>query len=305
MDNILIVILGPTGVGKSDLSVEIARHFKCEIVSADSRQFYREMRIGTAVPSDYQLAAIKHHFVRSLSVKDYYSASIFERDVLKLLPSLFVRNKKVIMTGGSGMYVDAVCNGIDDIPDTDPSTREKFNNLYRIEGIAGLRSALKLLDPDYYASVDLRNHKRIIRALEICESTGRPYSSFLTKKKAERDFRIIRIGLKMERDELYERIDKRVDKMVADGLEEEARQLFDMRSFNALNCVGYREFFDYFESKISREKAIALIKRNSRRYAKRQMTWWARDKSITWFRPDQAGEIIKFIEERIGNLLTG
>ena len=196
MKNILIVLLGPTGVGKTDISIDIADRFNCEIISADSRQFFREMRIGTAVPSEHQLNTIKHHFIRFLSVEDYYSASLFERDVLDLLPRLFNRNNIVLMSGGSGMYIDAVCNGIDDIPDVDPIVREKYISIYKEEGIEGLRVALKLLDPEHYAKVDLKNHKRIIRALEICETTGRPYSSFLKKQKRERDFRIIKIGLR-------------------------------------------------------------------------------------------------------------
>jgi tRNA dimethylallyltransferase len=296
MNNFLIVLLGPTGVGKTDVSIAIARHLKCEIISADSRQFFREMKIGTAVPSEIHLAEIRHHFVRFMSVREYYSSSLFERDVIKTLPSLFKKRDIALLTGGSAMYIDAVCSGIDDIPDIDPALREKYSARYREEGIAGLRIALKLLDPDHYNNVDLKNPKRIIRALEICESTGKPYSSFLTKQKRERDFRIIKIGLDRPRHELYERIDRRVDSMVDEGLENEARELFELRHLNALNSVGYREFFDFFEGKITREKAIELIKRNSRRYAKRQMTWWARDKEIRWFNPEKDEEIIKYIE---------
>jgi tRNA dimethylallyltransferase len=296
MKNFLIVILGPTGVGKSDLSVEIASHFNTEIISADSRQFYREMTIGTAVPAENQLNRVKHHFTKFLSVKDYFSSSLFERAVLELLPSLFTKNRIVVMTGGSGMYIDAVCKGIDDIPDIDPAIREKYNEKYREEGIESLRRELKLLDPIYYARVDLKNHKRIIRALEIFESTGRRYSEFLTKKSADRDFCIIKIGLEREREDLYGRINTRVDDMVENGLENEARRLFDLRDLNPLKSVGYREFFDFFEGKISKEKAIELIKRNSRRYAKRQMTWWSRDREIVWFNPDKVLDIIYYIE---------
>ncbi|HZL77102.1 MAG TPA: tRNA (adenosine(37)-N6)-dimethylallyltransferase MiaA [Bacteroidales bacterium] len=299
MNNILIVLLGPTGVGKTDVSIYLARHFGSDIISADSRQFFREMKTGTAVPSDEQLAEIKHHFIRFMPVSDYYSSSLFERDVLKLLPELFSRNSVVLMTGGSAMYIDAVCGGIDDIPDVDQSVREKYNLKFKKEGIAGLRMALKLLDPEHYEVVDLKNPKRIIRALEICETTGRPYSSFLTKQKRERDFQIIKIGLERPRPELYDRINRRVDNMVEDRLENEARDLFDMRHLNALNSVGYREFFDYFEEKITMERAIELIKRNSRRYAKRQMTWWAKDKEITWFEPEKVMEIISYIEYKI------
>ncbi len=301
MNNILIVLLGPTGVGKTDVSIDIALHFNSEILSCDSRQFYREMKIGTAVPDDNQLKSVAHHFIGFLSIKDYYSASLFERDVLRLLPVLFNRNRRVLMTGGSGMYIDAICNGIDDIPDVEPDVREKYNQKYRDEGIGSLRSALKLLDPEYYSKVDLRNHKRIIRALEMCETSGRPYSSFLTNKKTKRDFSIIKIGLERDREELYERINNRVDAMIDAGLEDEARGLFGFMGLNAMNSVGYKEFFEYFEGKITRVKAIELIKRNSRRYAKRQITWWNKDKEIRWFNPGDKEAIINFIEEYTGN----
>jgi tRNA dimethylallyltransferase len=299
MKNTLIVLLGPTSIGKTDISITIARHFRCEIISADSRQFYREMKIGTAVPSEEQLAETKHHFIHFISAEDYYSASLFERDVLKILPGLFERNNLVLMTGGSAMYIDAVCSGIDDIPDVDPSVRKKYKEKYMKEGIAGLRLALKILDPDHYDKVDLKNPRRIIRALEISESTGRPYSSFLTKRKQEREFRIIKAGLERPREELYKRINARVDEMVSSGLEKEAESLHEMRHLNALNSVGYREFFDYFEGKVSRDKAIELIKRNTRRYAKRQMTWWGKDKEIMWFGADEETAIIQYLQDRI------
>ena len=299
MQNTLIVVVGPTGVGKTELSIDLAGHFKTEIISCDSRQFYREMVIGTSAPTEEQLSKVRHHFVRFLSVTDYYSASMYERDVLKLLPELFSRNPLVILTGGSGLYVDAVCTGIDDIPDVDPAAREKYWNLYRREGIESLRIALKLLDPDYYRIVDLKNHKRIIRALEICETTGRPYSSFLKKEKRQRDFRIIKIGLERPRDELYTRINERVDRMIGEGLVEEARNLLKYRHLNALQTLGYKELFEYFDGKITLETAISLIKRNSRRYAKRQITWWARDKEIRWFNPLQKDDIIMYIETEV------
>jgi len=299
MKNILIVLLGPTGTGKTDLAVNLALRFESEIISADSRQIFREMKIGTAVPSDQQLLLVKHHFIRSISIKDYYSSSIFERDVLDLLPSLFTKNYIAIMSGGSGMYIDAVCNGIDDIPDTDMSIREKYISMYMNEGIESLRIALRLADPEHYSKVDLKNHKRIMRALEICESTGRPYSSFLKKQKRERDFEIIKVGLSREREDLYNRINSRVNEMVDSGLEEEAASLLKYRELNALKCVGYREFFDFFDGKITREKAIELIKRNSRRYAKRQMTWWDKDKDINWFHPEQADGILSFLTAKI------
>jgi tRNA dimethylallyltransferase len=296
MNNYMIVLLGPTGVGKTDVSIDLAQHFNCEIISADSRQFFTEMRIGTAVPSELQLETIRHHFIRFLSVKDYYSSSLFERDVLNLLPDQFSGNNIILMSGGSGMYIDAVCEGIDDIPDVDPLIRTKYIEKYKEEGIEGLRVALKILDPEHYSKVDLKNYKRIIRALEICETAGRPYSSFLKKQKRERDFGIIKIGLERPREELYQRINSRVDDMIALGLEEEARQLYDFRNLNALNSVGYKEFFDVFDGKIPRDKAIELIKRNSRRYAKRQITWWGKDKEIKWFKPEPVRELINYIK---------
>ncbi len=299
MKNFLIVLVGPTGVGKTDISIDIARYFKSEIISADSRQFFREMKIGTAVPTEQQLKTIKHYFIGFLSIKDYYSSSLFERDVLELLPKLFSKNNIILMSGGSGMYIDSVCNGIDDIPDVDPDVREKYIDQYNAEGIEGLRVTLKLLDPEHYANVDLKNYKRIIRALEICDTAGRPYSSFLKKQKRERDFGIIKIGLERPREDLYNRINSRVDNMVAMGLKNEAKQLYEFRNLNALKSVGYREFFDVFEGNISEEKAIELIKRNSRRYAKRQLTWWGKDKDIKWLNPEHTQEIIQFIENEI------
>jgi tRNA dimethylallyltransferase len=257
------------------------------------------MRTGTAVPSIEQLSLIKHHFIGFISIKDYYSSSLFERDVLSILTDIFGRNPVVLMTGGSGMYIDAVCKGIDDIPDVDQEIRDKYTRKYKEEGIEGLRIALKLLDPAHYEKVDLKNPKRIIRALEICETTGRPYSAFLTKQKRDRDFDIIKIGINRLREELFSRINLRVDSMIIKGLEEEAKSLFPLRHLNALNTVGYKEFFDFFEGKISREKAIELIKRDTRRFAKRQMTWWSKDKEIAWFEPERLDNIIRLIEGRI------
>ena len=297
MKNILIVLSGPTGVGKTDIALDIAEHFNTEIISSDSRQFYKEMRIGTAVPDDQQLQRINHHFIRFISAEDYYSASRFERDVLNLLPEIFRNNRFAVMAGGSGMYIDAVCNSIDDIPDVPPEIRNKYIDLSKNEPVESLRVALKLMDPVYYSAVDLKNSKRIIRALEICETTGRPYSSFLTNQKRERDFIIQKIGLTRPRDELYARINSRVDKMIEEGLVEEVRSLYAMKHLNALNSVGYKEIFDYMDGSITYEKSIELIKRNTRRFAKRQMTWWSRDKEINWFHPDQVTGIINFITE--------
>jgi len=301
MNNFLIVLPGPTGVGKSEIAVEIASYFGIEIISADSRQFYREMTIGTAVPGPELLEKIKHHFIQFISVREYYSSSLYERAVLKLLPSLFSRNGAAILAGGSGLYIDAVCRGIDDIPDIDPAVRQKYIDKYKAEGIESLRSDLRLTDPEYYAKVDLRNHLRIIRALEIFESTGRKYSEYLTSSSAGRNFRIIKAGLARDRKELYERINSRVDRMIGKGLEKEARELLSLRGLNPLKSVGYSEMFDFFEGKISMDEAIDLIKRNSRRYAKRQITWWNRDPEITWFHPDNIREIIAHIERAMGS----
>jgi tRNA dimethylallyltransferase len=299
MKNTLIVLPGPTGVGKTEFAIELAARLRCDIISCDSRQFYREMRIGTAVPGDEQLKRVKHHFIRFLSVTDYYSISLFERDVMNLLPSLFYENPVAVMTGGSMLYMDAVCRGMDDIPDTDPVVRQKYIAMYQREGIAGLRLALKMVDPVHYARVDLHNPRRIMRALEITESTGRPYSSFLTAAERERDFRIIKAGLTRERGELYRRIDKRVDVMLEKGLEQEAASLVSFRGLNALNTVGYREMFSWFDRLITREESVRLIKRNSRRYARKQLTWWNSDKEIKWFDAYDSGKIISWIERRL------
>ena len=296
MNKTLIVLLGPTAVGKTDISIDIAQHLNCDIISADSRQFFREMKIGTARPSDDQLARVKHHFIAFLSVRDYYSSNRYEKDVLDLLSELFQNNNIALMSGGSAMYIDSVCQGIDDIPDADPAVREQLNRKYEEEGIRGLRIMLKILDPEYYKNVDLKNYKRIIRALEICETTGLPYSSFLKKQKRERDFNILKIGLERPREELYERIDRRVDEMIVQGLENEVASLYEYKELNALNSVGYKEFFDYFRGRITKEKAIELIKRNTRRFAKRQITWWAKDKDISWFQADDIRGIIEFLD---------
>lgn len=301
MKNTLVILPGPTGVGKTSLSIELAEHYGCEIISCDSRQFYREMVIGTAAPGEEQLARVKHHFVRFLSVADYYSASLFERDVLALLPALFEKNRIVIMTGGSMLYIDAICNGIDDIPDTDPAVRDKYLDKFRAEGIEGLRLALKILDPDHYYRVDLANPRRLMRALEITESTGRPYSSFLTASKRKRDFTIIKAGLTLDRDELYTRINTRVDSMIESGLLEEARSLISYRHLNALNTVGYRELFAYFDGEITLDKAIELIKRNTRRYARKQLSWWAKDNEIKWFNAAGSDEIKSWLNNHLLN----
>jgi len=296
MKNTLIAVIGPTGTGKTDYSIALAKHFGCEIISADSRQFFKGLNIGAAPPTTIQLNEVPHHFVGFLPLEEYYSASLFERDVLSLLPSLFEKNNIVILTGGSTLYVDAICNGMDDIPDIDPKIREKYIDKYKNEGIEGLRIALKLLDPVHYEKVDLKNYKRIIRALEICDTTGKPYSSFLTGEKKQREFDILKVGIKRPRKELYDRIDNRVDKMIVDGLEHEAKTLLPFRGRNSLETVGYKEFFGFFDGQYDFAKTVELIKRNSRRYAKRQMTWWGRDQEINWFETDENSTIVNFTE---------
>ena len=301
MKNTLIVIPGPTGVGKTDLSVGLARRLGCDIISCDSRQFYREMKIGTALPDEDQMNRVRHHFISFLSVTDYYSTSLFESDVMSLLPSLFAANRVAVMTGGSMLYMDAVCRGMDDIPDTDPAVRQKYIDMYHKEGIAGLRLALKILDPDHYSRVDLHNPRRIMRALEITESTGRPYSSFLTAPVRARDFRIIKAGLTRERSELYRRIDERVDRMLEAGLEEEVVALIPFRHLNALRTVGYREMFSYLDGEITYGQAVSLIKRNTRRYARKQLTWWNRDSSIKWYDAGEGDRLICRIEDMLSD----
>jgi len=296
----LIVITGPTAAGKTELSVRLAIQMGCDIISADSRQFYKGMHIGTAAPDEEKTKLVRHHFAGFLPVDSNYSASMFERDALNLLENLYKENDVVIMTGGSGLYIDSVCEGIDDIPDIQPGVRERYINRLREEGIESLRAELRMVDPDHYARVDLRNPRRIMRALEIFASTGRPYSSFLKKTRTERGFRVIKIGIMPEREELYSRINRRVDDMMASGLEEEARGLMAYRNENALQTVGYRELFDWFEGKISKEEAVTLIKRNTRRYARRQITWWSRDKQIRWFLPENTTGIMDYIREETG-----
>ncbi|MDF1558638.1 MAG: tRNA (adenosine(37)-N6)-dimethylallyltransferase MiaA [Bacteroidales bacterium] len=300
MKNRLVVLPGPTGAGKTEFAIELATRLGCSIISCDSRQFYREMKIGTAAPEDQQLARVRHHFVSFLSVTDYYSVCLFERDVLALLPSLFEENPVAVMTGGSMLYMDAVCRGMDDIPDTDPDVRRKYAGIYEREGIAALRMALRMVDPDYYARADLHNPRRLLRALEIAESTGRPYSSFLNATVRARDFSILKAGLTRDRSELHNIIDRRVDRMMEQGLEQEAASLIEYRHLNALRTVGYREMFSYLDGTITREEAVSLIKRNTRRYARRQLTWWKRDGEITWFDATDHKRIIDWISNQIG-----
>ena len=299
MSKNLIVVVGPTCVGKTSASIEIAQHFSTEIVSADSRQIFREFSIGTAAPSPKELSAVKHHFIHSHSIHENYNASQYEHEALELLNRLFQKYNSVIMVGGSMLYIDAVCKGIDIMPDANPEIRENLKNKLAVEGIESLRSQLKELDPEYYTKVDLKNPARIIHALEICMTTGETYSSFLTNPKKTRPFGIIKIGIDTNRAQLHNLINKRVDKMVEKGLENEAGQMYRFKGLTSLNTIGYREWFDYFDGKITREDAIELIKRNSRRYARKQLTWFRNDKTITWFEPHQLNEIINFTEQSI------
>ncbi len=297
----LIVLIGPTGVGKTELSLSIAERYKTEIISADSRQLYADLKIGTAAPTPEQLARVHHHFVGTLNLTDYYSAAQYEAEVMKKLEQLFKVHDVVLLTGGSMMYVDAVCKGIDDIPTVDKDTRELMMKRYEEEGLERLCAELKLLDPAYYAQVDLKNPKRVIHALEICYMTGKTYTSFRTQTKKERPFNIIKIGLKREREELYDRINRRVDIMMEDGLLDEAKSVYAFKGLNSLNTVGYKEIFSYLDGEWDLPFAIEKIKQNSRIYSRKQMTWFKRDEEITWFHPDQHEEILNHIDSLLEN----
>ncbi|MFA9370401.1 MAG: tRNA (adenosine(37)-N6)-dimethylallyltransferase MiaA [Labilibaculum antarcticum] len=299
MSKTLIVLLGPTGVGKTDLSIKIAQHFNTVISSSDSRQVYREMSIGTAVPEKEQLEAVKHHFIHTHSIHDYFSSWECEQQTLELLSNLYEEKDEVLLVGGSMMYIDAICNGIDEIPTIDPELRNEVVERTKNEGVESLRMQLKQLDPVFYNQVDLKNTKRVIHAVEVCLMTGKPYSTLRTNTRKKRDFNIIKVGLNRDRAELYSRINSRVDLMMKDGLLEETQALFEHRHYNSLNTVGYKELFEHFEGNISLEEAVELIKRNSRRYAKRQLSWFNRDKEIEWFHPDQEDEVIQYIENKI------
>lgn len=298
MNKTLIVITGPTAVGKTALCLDIAKHFDIPIINADSRQIFRELKIGTARPTEEQMQEVKHYFVGILGLEDYYSASLFEQQVLELLDYQFQSHDYALMTGGSMMYIDAVCDGIDDIPTIDEATRDLMKKRLAKEGLEKLCEDLKKLDPDYYDIVDRQNPRRVVHALEICTMTGKPYTSFRKRKKRERPFRIIKTGLNRPREELYERINKRVDLMMADGLLDEVRNLYPLRQLNALNTVGYKELFDYIDGRWSLEEAVERIKGNTRRYARKQLTWYKKDEQIRWFHPDNKETIINYISQK-------
>ena len=300
---LLITVVGPTAIGKTRLAVSLARHFETEVISADSRQFFREMSIGTAVPTEEEQEGIQHHFVQHISVEQPYSVGDFERDALELINQLSTRHTTLIMAGGSGLYADAVLYGLDPFPEVDKGVREALMTTLEQEGLSALQQELKESDPEYYNKVDLQNPHRLIRALEVIRSSGLPFSSFRNKAKVDRPFASVLIGLKADREVIYERINQRVDQMMEQGLEEEARALYPLRELNALQTVGYKELFAYFDGEISREMAVDRIKQNTRRFAKRQLTWFRKNKEIQWFDHDSSlEEVVGFIEQYRGGL---
>jgi len=302
MQPTLIVILGPTGVGKTEISLQLAQYLQSPIISADSRQIYKELKIGTAAPSAEQLSTVKHYFIGSHSILENFSAGQFEQEVLSLLEEHFISNNIGLMVGGSMLYIDAVCKGLDNIPTVDATTRNYWKKIFENQGLEFIQQELKKLDPVYYQQVDLNNHKRILHALEICSMTGEPFSVLRTGEHKKRFFNIIKIGLNRPRQELYARINERVDQMMEDGLFEEAKQFYVYRNLNPLNTVGYKEIFDYMDGKITLEQAVEKIKQNTRHYAKRQLTWFNHDKDIEWFHPDEKEEITRFIQNRLSQL---
>lgn len=295
----LVVLIGATGVGKTDVSILLAKYLHAPIVSSDSRQIYIETTIGTAKPNAEQMAAVPHYFISERSITEDYTAGRYEKDALERLSDLWQVSDNVILSGGSGMYIDALCNGMDDIPESDGRLRQELTERLENNGLEELLTELKTLDPEFYHAVDQANPRRVLRALEVCLESGMPYSVFRLGQQKKRDFRVIKIGLERDRAELYDRINRRVDIMLADGLEEEARKLYPHKHLNALQTVGYRELFDYFDGKISRPEAIELIKRNSRRYAKRQMTWFRRDSDIRWFAADDFDGICEYLDKTL------
>jgi tRNA dimethylallyltransferase len=296
---VLIVILGPTGVGKTSISLKLAELLDCPIISSDSRQFYNELKIGTAAPTEEELERVKHYFIGSHSIHDEYNAGQYEQDVMQLTAKIFTQGNAALLVGGSMMYIDAVCNGMDDIPSVPVEVRDGWLKVFEENGLEYIQRQLQELDPSHYQQVDLKNPKRILHALEICSVTGKPYSALRTGLKKERPFQIIKIGLNRPRAELYERINLRVDVMMADGLLEEAKQYFEYRHLNTLNTVGYKEIYEYMLGNWTLEHAVEMIKQDSRRYAKRQLTWFNRDSEIHWFHPDDEDQIIDFVNKKL------
>ena len=296
MKKTLIVITGPTAVGKTACCLHIARHFGIPIINADSRQMYRDLKIGTAAPTEAQLQEVRHYFVGTLALDEYYSASMFEEQVLQLLDELFQTSDYALMSGGSMMYIDAVCNGIDDIPTIDDKTRTLMKQRLNDEGLERLCEELRQLDPEHYAIVDKKNPRRVVHALEICHMTGQTYTSFRTNRKKERPFRIVKIGLNLPREILYERINQRVDAMMQQGLLDEVERNACNRALNALNTVGYKELFNYLDGTWTLDEAVERIKGNTRRYARKQLTWFKKDETMRWFSPNDEKEIINYIE---------
>lgn len=299
MNKNLITIVGPTAIGKTSWSIQLAQHFDCPIISADSRQFFKEMRIGTAVPTEEELAAAQHHFIQHKSILDPYSVGDFEKDALEQLKDLFSQNSYAILIGGSGLYIDAVINGLDEFPDIDPTIRVQLQKQMDLEGLESLQSKLKELDPVHFDRMDIQNPHRVMRALEVCIGTGTPYSSFRNQKNKERPFHPIKIGFKADREIIYDRINRRVDIMVAEGLIDEVKKLLPYQSLNALNTVGYKEIFKYLKGEWELNFAISEIKKNTRRFAKRQLTWFRKDPSIQWFDYKNSPEdVFDYIKEK-------
>jgi len=294
---LLVIVGGPTGIGKTATAIKLAQHFNTEIVSADSRQFFKELSIGTAVPSAKELAAAKHHFIHNLSIDDGYNASDYEEDTIQLLDKLFTKHKVVILAGGSGLYIDAVCKGIDYLPTISQEVRKKYQDIFEQEGIETVRTLVEKIDPEYYQKVDRNNHKRMLKALEVFDMTGQPYTSFLKNQKKQRSFNTLTIILDMDRTELYERINYRVDHMVEAGLIDEALTVLSKKHLTPLKTVGYKELFEYFEGNITKEEAITQIKNHSRAYARRQLTWFRRYEDAHWFQPDQVEEMVELIRK--------
>ena len=297
----LFVILGPTGVGKTDISIDLATTLSCSIVSSDSRQIYKEISIGTAKPSEEELNKVKHYFISTQSITDHYSSGQYELDAIPIIESESEKNGNALLGGGSMLYISAICNGIDDIPNIDPEVREEVTTLYNKVGLDGIRNQLKLLDPIHYKEVDPMNAKRIKHALEVCLQTGRPFSELRTGIAKKRKFNIIKIGLKRDREELYNNINNRVLKMMETGLLEEARNVYTYKEYNSLNTVGYKELFKYFEKEWTLDYAISMIQQNTRRYAKKQMSWFNKDKDIQWFHPEEKASILQFVKEHINS----